>query len=152
MQRSIVVLALFVVVSRATAGAASLEAHECAARPAIVTSELSVQVYLVAPIGGGLLPAPDHEVIVRDRRQRQYGKTDSRGFLRFRGLKPGDYLLHVPGAMDGYYQDVRVTRRSLGPNGTIAVVANMTCGHACVVAGAGGPLVEPPACLFSPRR
>jgi hypothetical protein len=62
------------------------------------------------------------------------------------------YYLHVPGMIESYYQDVQVTRQGSGPPPrTLAVIWNTQCGRACAVEGARGPLVGPPACLFSPR-
>ena len=125
--------------------------NDCMAKPPILTSELSVQVYLLAPIGGGLVPASDHEVTVRSRRHQRSVKADSRGFARFPALKPGEYSVHVEGAMSSSMR-VRVTGRSLGPTGTIAVVANMGCGGlACIVTSPPGPFADPPPCLFLRR-
>ena len=124
----------------------AVRATECLLLPAIVTSELSVQLYVVPTAAGvGLSPLADWHVELSSKRRVWSVKTDTRGYVRFPDLPPGDYRLHVPFTMEPLIRHVRVVRS--GPRRMIAGIANVTCGTICLVA-AYGPLTEPPPCLY----
>jgi hypothetical protein len=125
--------------------------RECVAAAAIVTRELNVQVYRLSAVGGGLEVATDQEVITYSRNGDvvRSATTNRDGFVRFGGLDPGDYILHMPtGLLEPLYQSVRITRGNAGPARTMAAISNMMCGRVCAVDGIRGPLPSPPACLF----
>ena len=120
--------------------------RDCVMLPPIVTSELSLQLYVVPTAAGvGLLPLADGEVQLSSKRREWSVTTDTRGYVRFPDLPPGDYRLHVPFTIEPLIRDVRVVRS--GPRRMIAAIANVACGTVCTVF-AHGPLAEPPPCLY----
>ena len=120
--------------------------RDCVMLPPIVTSELSLQLYVVpTAAGAGLLPLADRKVELSSKRSEWSVKTDRRGYVRFPDLPPGDYRLHVPFTIEPLIQDVRVVRS--GPRRMIAAIASDACGAVCTVF-ARGPLAEPPPCLY----
>ena len=124
-------------------------ATDCVLLPVIVTSELSLQLYVVPTAAGvGLLPLADWEVELSSQRRVWSVRTDTRGYVRFPDLPPGDYRLHVPFTIEPLMRDVRVVRS--GPRRMIAAIANVACGRVCTVL-ARGPLTEPPPCLYARR-
>jgi hypothetical protein len=121
--------------------------RDCVMLPSIVTSELSLQLFAVPTAAGlGLVPLADREVELSSSKRREWSvKTDTRGYVRFPDLPPGDYRLHVPFTIEPLIQDVRVVRS--GPRRMIVAIANVACGTVCSVF-AHGPLAEPPPCLY----
>jgi hypothetical protein len=126
---------------------AAVNERECAAKRPIITSELSVQLYVIASIGGTLVPLGGHVVVATDANRRDWSaKTDTRGFVELGRLPPGNYRLHVPyEIIEPLYQDVTITRR--GARSTVAAIANLPCGTVCTVPFVRSPLGAPPECL-----
>ena len=132
-------------------GVVDLERVECIRRDAIVTSELSVHLFLLPGIGGGLAPLTDYSVVVTSARGREWSaKTDKTGFVRIPDLQPGNYQLHVPYSMESLYQEVRIAPSS--QRRTIAAIANFDCGRVCVVPFETQRAKTAPPCLFKPPR
>jgi hypothetical protein len=123
--------------------------RECILRQPIIATELSVQLFVIPSIGGGLQPLGDHTVIVTPASGPDWSaKTDTTGYVRIPKLPPGSYRLQVPYVMEPLSQDVTIVRS--GQRRTIAAIANVTCGKVCLVPFQSQPGSSAPPCLFNP--
>jgi hypothetical protein len=131
-------------------GVLELDTRECLLRQPITASELSVQLYVIPALGGGLQPLADYTFTVTPARgQDRAVNTDKMGYVRI-PLSPGAYRLHVPYVvLDPLSQDVIIAPS--GPRRTIAAIANVACGKVCVVPFQRQPAKSAPPCLFKPE-
>ena len=132
------------------APAAASAATECGAMPEVTTSEVSVQVYALAPKGGVLEPFQGVEITLVARGGQTTAATDVRGYMRFSFVSPGRYELRV--RAEGFapiYRRLRVVEAGSAPARmiTAALLPGFNCSLSCSVTAPREGLSKAPDCL-----